>query len=72
MSEDAPYEDQGSIFGGLRLSKEDKAANNLNLLAGEEFEIRTSHIVYRQDILCRSVCGLPVYQLTISSSTPRP
>ena len=25
MSEDAPYEDQGSIFGGLRLSKEDKA-----------------------------------------------
>jgi predicted deacylase len=38
---------------------------------GEEFEIKTSHIVYRQDILCRSVCGLPVYVLTISGANAR-
>ena len=42
------------------------ASNTLNILTGEEFEIKTSHLVYRQDILCRSVCGLPVYLLTIS------
>ncbi len=40
------------------------------IMRGEEFEIKTSHIVYKQEIICRSMCGLPIYNLTISSIKP--
>jgi hypothetical protein len=28
---------------------------------GEEFEIRTSSFLFRQEIICRTVGGLPIY-----------
>jgi len=73
LMEDAnQHEDEaGGIFGGMRVSNDDTSQNSLKILVGEEFEIKTSHIVYRQDILCRSVCGLPVYVLTISAANAR-
>jgi len=36
---------------------------------GEEFEIKTPNFHYRQEIMCRSVGGIPIYQITISNNS---
>jgi hypothetical protein len=36
---------------------------------GEEFEIKSQAFSYRQEILGRTVGGLPIYMITISNNT---
>jgi hypothetical protein len=38
-------------------------------VSGEEFEIKSSSFMYRQEILGRTVGGLPIYLITLSNNT---
>ena len=46
-----------------------KSKNQTEAVVGDEFEIKSLSFSFRQEILGRTVGGLPIYMITISNNT---
>jgi hypothetical protein len=60
--------DQGLNIEGF-MHDGNKVTNQNEAVVGDEFEIKSLSFCFRQEILGRTVGGLPIYMITISNNT---